>query len=599
MSGWLLAWSRERLDEERWARALALLPDGDYPQQRSGNSWRIAAWRRSKGEFPLSGTLQAVPDGGTLAWVGQTLGDQGDISSGTIESIAAGADHAALSAINGPFAAAVARSDSSVTILTDRYRHYPVYIHVTPDLVVASTDIRPLVALLDSPEVDRESVELLLRCGELIDRMTLVRGIELLPPATIVSISATSAGERRYWRMRHDADQKTRFDDLARNIGDALHAATSRIQRASPSLAITLSGGLDSRFILALCENPAQIPSFTWGNPGCRDIQCAAAFARRIGSPHTIRHWEPEAFPPLWSKGAELTAGSFGVESMYMLPFVGLLQSHANVILNGLAGDAFLGGNFLRLSWMRERNLRSLGAASWRWRVTEEQDRAVSSLLGGPGTGRERWVESIARELHGRPVDRLNDWLYENRVFRNTNSGTMLLRSAVESHAPFFDREVADLLLATPHEYKFKHRLYLAVLNRAAPQAAAVPWQRTNIPPSWGFAANTASMAFQRIAKAAGKRVGIELFRSLPVADPAAWLRGPWRDPARTILFDERTLSRRLVQPDALRRLWDDHQRGANHTRHLGSLIAIELFCRDALDCKGAPAPEPVEAAAP
>jgi asparagine synthetase B (glutamine-hydrolysing) len=361
-----------------------------------------------------------------------------------------------------------------------------------------------------------------------------------------------------------------------------------RIERANHRIGITLSGGLDSRFLLGLCERRKEIPAFTWGLPGCRDIVCAAAFAKRIGAPHTIRNWEPGVFPGLWSTGADLTAGNFGVESMHMAPYIGLLSKSADVILNGLAGDALLGGNFLKVSWLRETDAGALASSSWRWRVSESLDRWGDRIMGRPGReeSRTRWVESILGHdsTPGRPVERLNDWLYPNRVFRYTNSGTFLLRWGVESHAPFFDRDFIDALMRVPFEMKLKHRLYLRVLDLVCPDAAATRWQRTMIPPSWGFWANTSSMAMQRIVRAGAKKFGINAFPHEAVADPSGWLRTIWAADVERILLDGRLASRGLVEIDAVREAWESHKNGENLTRPIAALIAVELWMRRWID---------------
>jgi hypothetical protein len=272
---------------------------------------------------------------------------------------------------------------------------------------------------------------------------------------------------------------------------------------------------------------------------------------------------------------------------MYMLPITGLLQQHCTTTLNGLAGDAMLGGNFLKVSWLRQTSLDALAHQAWEWRVPPEHDARSNALVGAPAgadPGRERWVASITCDKGAGPIERLNDWLYMNRVFRNTNCGTMLLRTAVESHAPFFDRDVADALFATPLWFKFKHRLYLRVLRRACPDAAAVPWQRTALPPAWGLLPNIASMVAHRAAAVALKPIGLRPFKSLPVADPAGWFRGPWRRAAEQIILGDRAMGRGLLAPDAVRSLWDAHQGGANFTRAIAVLVALELFSRQVLD---------------
>jgi len=328
------------------------------------------------------------------------------------------------------------------------------------------------------------------------------------------------------------------------------------------------------------------VPSFTWGLPDCRDIVCATTFARLVGSPHTVRHWDPDAFIALWARGAELTGGAFGIESMHMLPFVPLLAAHGDVVLNGLAGDALLGGNFLKREWLEASDPRSLGEATWRWRVSPAEDRLVDGLTE-PGARAQpavaRWAASISGREGARPVERVNDWLYENRIFRYTNSGTLLLRSGVESHAPFFDRDFVDAVLQVMPEHKLKHRLYLAVMQRAAPRAASVRWQRTGLPPAAGYHANLAAMAAHRLVGKLAPMLGLQLFDDLRVADPAGWMRGPWREAIAELLFSPDCEQRGLWRPEPARAMWAAHQAGADHTRQIGAMVAVELFARQCL----------------
>jgi hypothetical protein len=272
---------------------------------------------------------------------------------------------------------------------------------------------------------------------------------------------------------------------------------------------------------------------------------------------------------------------------MYMLPFVPLLGEACDVVLNGLAGDAILGGNFLKSAWLGETDPLKLGRAVWRWRVTANQDAVVDRLTGrsaGISSSAERWAASIAARPGARPVERLNDWLYENRVFRNTNCGTMLLRAGVESHAPFFDRDFIDAVLGARFEHKVKHRLYLQVMKRAAPLAASVTWQRTNLAPARGYAMNLAAMAMQKVVTQAMSPFGIHPFAALKVADPAGWLRGPWRQDVEAHIIDRRFAQRGLVNHDVVREIWRAHLDGADYSRQIGVLVAIESFARLMLD---------------
>ena len=585
MAGWLAVWSRRDLrpDATCWERSVRVARryGGTVTEHRAGRV-ALGAWRRERGEFPASGMLASAADA-RVAWLGQCVDDHGDATALARDAVVAPRlDLADLAALNGPFAAAVVRLDPfEIRIVTDRHRQYPVYIHRGNDVTIASTEMRCVVPWLDRRTFDRDAVDMLLRCGELIDRQTLLKGVEILPPGTVFSESDGGASETRYWSMRSDATRG--IPASAEELGAALKRSVRRLENVTPRLGITLSGGLDSRIILDLCEHPERVPSFTWGLPGCRDIVCATEFAALVQSPHIVRHWEPLAFPPLWPSGVDLTGGSCGIDTMFMLPFVPLLASSCDVVFNGLAGDVVLGGNWLKHAWLDEPNAEALGRAVWRWRVPESQDRLVDRMIGRSPAGLsacDRWAASIAGRSGARPIERLNDWLIENRIFRTTNCGTMLLRGGVESHAPFFDRDFIEVITRVDQDRKFKHRLYLEVMASVAPRAASVTWQRTNVRPSRGYHANLAAMAFQRLATKASVPFGYAPFRDLQVADPAGWMRGPWRAAIEGNDLGRRLSDQGLVDLQVVRETLKAHFEGADHSRQIGVLVVLELFAK-------------------
>lgn len=403
MAGWLVVWTRDDTPPNpgQWELSIraALRYGGLIAEYRSGRV-ALGAWRRDGGEFPRNGTIVVHPSA-QVAWVGQCVEDSGDTTGQAISLLAADRfDDSLVAALNGPFAAVVFReSPFEIRVVTDRHRHYPVYVHRRGKVVVASTEIRCVAPWLARAKLDRDSVDMLLRCGELIDRMTMLEDVEMLTPGTVLNDSGHGPTERRYWSMRHDGSGAGTLEATAEHLAGRIKTAVRRLDSVTPRLGVTLSGGLDSRMILGLCEQPERVPSFTWGLPGCRDIVCASKFAALVKSPHIVKHWDQQAFPPLWPQGVDLTAGGYGIEGMYMLPFVPLLASACDVVLNGLAGDAFLGGNFLKYSWLGEQDITRLGRAVWRWRVSENEDRLVDRLTGrrpGDSAAGERWAASIA-----------------------------------------------------------------------------------------------------------------------------------------------------------------------------------------------------------
>lgn len=586
MSGWLAVRS-SRLEPDLLAPARARV-SGALSEWRSEDGLgALLAWRRPAGEHRYSGRLFPGAPGGRIAWVGLCLEDEGDSTSDALELLRK-EEVAGLAALNGEFAAAVVSPSGEMHAIGDRHGHYPIYVVRAPGLLAASTDPLVAFAFIERPEFDREAVDLLLSCGELIDQRAPLRNVTVLPGATRTRLDPDAPlVPARYWRMRTAPDASLGEREAVDGLAERLRGALRRIEASGARLVAPLSGGLDSRLIVGLCEKP--VPTFTWGRPGCRDLLYAEQFARRVGSPHRSLELDAAPYPALWAQGVAAVGGCVGVRDMYILPFAPLLAEAGDVALNGLAGDVFLGGNFLKGAWLRAGSIDELAAASWSWRAPEPERSLTAGLVeDGPGTSSARalWERSLRarHDGHRRPVETLVDWLLENRVFRVTNAGTQLLRTAVESWSPFFDRDVVDLLARVPLEGRQKHRLYLSVLRRACPAAAEIPWQRTGIPPSWGYGAALAALAFHRSARAVGRAFGLNPFPAQAVASPADWFRGPWAAPARALLFDERTLDRGLLNPDRLRRLWAAHQDGADLSRALGVAIGLELLGREVVD---------------
>ena len=135
MAGWLAVWSIDGspLDPARWELSLRLAGRYGEAVTADGNGpARLAVWRRAAGEFPCSGTASTPCPGCRVGWIGQCLGETGDTTADCIRTLADPRVTAeSVADFNGPFAAVVIRDEpSSFSVWTDRYRHYPVYVHL-------------------------------------------------------------------------------------------------------------------------------------------------------------------------------------------------------------------------------------------------------------------------------------------------------------------------------------------------------------------------------------------------------------------------------------------------------------------------------------
>jgi hypothetical protein len=93
--------------------------------------------------------------------------------------------------------------------------------------------------------------------------------------------------------------------------------------------------------------------------------------------------------------------------------------------------------------------------------------------------------------------------------------GPRLWRTATEVAIPGFDNDWVDVALQIPPEYRLNRRIYRKFLSRLAPDLAAIPYNRTMVPPAYPFLLWHAGQAWmvqsdrfrQRVNSLAGRRL--------------------------------------------------------------------------------------------
>lgn len=496
-----------------------------------------------------------------------------------------------LVALRGGFAAAMLdERDRSVTLVTDRFGSYPLYIANYQSAWIFASQIKIILAVLPGVrKLDQVSVATMLSIGEVVGNRTLVEGIETLPAATSIKFSSSGVERSKYWQYVYEENGGARWDDCVDRVGNVLRQAVHRSLQHDESIAVPLSGGLDSRFILDLAsQERSDLSAYTWGTPGCRDITYAKDTARRLGCNHEVYYFQPDYLCQLGERGVWLTEGHTPSTNFHVLPYVDELAARGHeLILDGFAGDGVLGGNFVSSAWFDNSDFGVAAEALWQWRrkgfdgAWEQSDLLKAHSLAG-----DEFKRLYQTYPGNSSMDKAMAFLIDNRVRRITTCGTELFRSRMMVKQPFMDADVTEAIRTLPHEWRKRHRFYLAVLKNFAPRSAKAPYQRTMLPASAPYWMNLFSMGFQRGCGVLEKRVGFpSLFKGKSPSDFPEWFRHELRFYVEEILLSERTLSRGAIPADIIKHVLGVHLRGEKDFSSLiGSMISIELFARLFID---------------
>lgn len=290
--------------------------------------------------------------------------------------------------LDGMFAAAIwdAR-DARLRLVRDRLGIKPLYLYAGRTTLFAS-EVRALLASgIVARRLDPIAIDQFLTYQTVPSPRTLVTGVEMIPPGTIVSLDRRGGrGETRYWDMLAAAGESGAEAATAGNPADTrerlhhllLQSARSHMVSDVP-VGVFLSGGIDSSALVSLLRTAGFSPrTFTVSFPGHGVDE--APYARAIASAfdtdhHEIALGESEVLDQV--RRAAATADhptGDGINTFIVSRAV--RGAGAKVAISGLGGDEFFGG------YPSFRRFEAFARAARAWRFSPRiVRRAVSTAV--------------------------------------------------------------------------------------------------------------------------------------------------------------------------------------------------------------------------
>jgi asparagine synthase (glutamine-hydrolysing) len=209
--------------------------------------------------------------------------------------------HAALDLLTGMFAIAVwDRKERTLVLARDRLGEKPLFWARIGDVIAFASEIKALRAYPGfEPEVDRDSLTLLLRYGYVSAPYSIHKAVRKIEPATYVSFGAGSIDPvtTPYWSAHAIIDAGRRdpwrgtADEAASELQRLLEQSIARQMVADVPIGAFLSGGIDSSLVVALAQKQSQVPVRTFSigfeEESYNEAHYARAVANHLGTRHT------------------------------------------------------------------------------------------------------------------------------------------------------------------------------------------------------------------------------------------------------------------------------------------------------------------------
>ncbi|NJD51875.1 MAG: asparagine synthetase B [Candidatus Methanoperedens sp.] len=178
--------------------------------------------------------------------------------------------------LNGSFSLAIWNEKSQkLLIANDRYGSRPIYYTNSNGYLLFGSEIK--VILQDETfkkRVDDRSVTEFFSFGHILGNKTFFYGIELLPPASIMTFDRRNVSIDKYWDLEFNTKYENHTEDYyIEKLYNLVLQSVERRMKGKKRIGVMLSGGLDSRTIVASIQRKHYpFDTFTHGEPDCNDL---------------------------------------------------------------------------------------------------------------------------------------------------------------------------------------------------------------------------------------------------------------------------------------------------------------------------------------
>jgi asparagine synthetase B (glutamine-hydrolysing) len=399
---------------------------------------------------------------------------------------------------------------------------FPLYYTIQDQTLVFSSHLHILAHSLGACMDDLGVLQMTTLKHTLGER-TLYSNIQRLPSGQSLIYDVA---QQRIERVDHpeyfqETVDSSDTDAIAEHVWQTLVQACVRVGKIGRPIGVMLSGGLDSRMVVA-GMSAASIPivTCTHGQEGFHEVDVSRRVAEVASAPHhlvDLGHggfigsmedlervfWSSDyMFFPVWRLGSRL-----------------LRDQGACALTSGYALDATLGGHFHDPQDPRVRLLRRLryairGPQSDMARMLSQEDylrQYVSRVQKRvvEGLNQSAWVfnkeyyaqllevsrhfeddllleiERIMRTGTRSPAKVIDRLVSENHLRKYSFSQELVARADLPVVVPTYDRDLIRLLSSLDSVSLLDHYMYFKVIRRFAPEFARIPSSSSALPVSY------------------------------------------------------------------------------------------------------------------
>lgn len=535
-----------------------------------------------------------------------------------LEAVEAWGLEEALDRCSGMFALAlVDRAQRTVSLARDRMGEKPLYYGWLGKLLVFGSQLRALEAVPGwSASLDPEAVCLLLRHNYIPAPWTIYDNVRKLPPAAMLTVGADalrhSPVPAPYWRLPDSEPHAARggprdAEHMIERLEATLEEVVADQMISDRPLGAFLSGGVDSSLVVALMQEAGSAPvkTFTIGFTDSRfnEARHASQVAKHLGTDHYEQYVEPDAgldlMTELFDHYDEPYADSSQIPTMLVSK---LAREHVTVALSGDGGDEHFAGYDRYREAIRKWNRIGWMPAAWRKALASgltrldrpRTDRLLMPLLEASSRrfrgrsvatfARYAAMRLAARSLPNMYMDDVQIWRRPAAFVNGLQDEPELCLPQLDALSPVRKLMAVDVATYLPDDILVKvdrATMHVGLEGRAplldrrvveAAWALPAPLLQRDGRGKWPLR----QLLYKRVPRALVDRPKAGF--AVPLA---AWLRGPLRPWAESLLSESSLRDLGMLDVAEVRRRWRQHVEGVwDNSSHMWCVLMLSEWAR-------------------
>jgi asparagine synthase (glutamine-hydrolysing) len=393
--------------------------------------------------------------------------------------------------LNGSFCLAVYEIPSKELLLvSDRFCSRPLfYCHRKDGTLGFASQFSSVCQCFDVKwKLDIRSIFEFFTFRRVLGRKTYYRDVLVIPPATVLRYRDGDLSLRPYWEMRY-TDGHGKEKDYVNELAAAIQRSVKRRTEGNYRYGLLLSGGLDSRTVLAASDK--KMSCFTIGDFRNREVKTAQRIAKIRRCNHVFLERPLNHYPDLIDQGIEISGGMHLFIHAHNLGLFNEIQKDCDVLLHGYLFDVLLKGKGVpenRVSTtnvITKADLMDMPTVSLFKRKPEQLfvEPYSTNFRQSIEQSLEELLHDAAQRNAEKPRRELDYFQFHSAHNCEAYLYTTHIRPHMNERLVALDNELFDLYLEIPLRLRVNGRLFKKAMRKINLRLTLVPDANTRIAP--------------------------------------------------------------------------------------------------------------------